>query len=64
MKTAHISQKLNADMRVLIVRVISEILNDPDFGRELSAKAKKRLQSVSVSRAKSIPFSEIRRKYF
>ena len=54
---------LHPKIKMLITRVVQEVLYDPDFGLELSERAKKRLSKACVSKEKSVPFYEIKRKY-
>ena len=59
-----ISKKgVRPEVKTLITRAVQEVLYDPDFGLELSERAKKRLSEARTSKQKSIPFSEIKRKY-
>ncbi|OGY92555.1 MAG: hypothetical protein A3H70_00655 [Candidatus Komeilibacteria bacterium RIFCSPLOWO2_02_FULL_48_11] len=51
------------ELRPFIIQTVSEVLEDPDFGLELSDRAKMRLQQARDSSEKGIPFSEIKRKY-
>lgn len=64
MNTITIAKELNKEVKTFIVQIVNEILNDPDFGLELSEKAKKRLRQANVSKQKTIPFSEIKKKYY
>lgn len=63
MATVTVYKKLTPQIKSFIVRAIQEVLNDPDFGLELSKKAKKRLRQAAVSKQKTIPFSEIKKSY-
>ena len=63
MATITIPRKLNKEVKTFIVKAIYEILNDPDFGLELSEKAKKRLRQSLISKQKTISFSEIKKRY-
>ena len=63
MKTITRSQKLSEEMKMLITQAVRDTLSDPDFGRELTEKARKRLNQARTSRGKTIPFSEIKKKY-
>jgi hypothetical protein len=56
-------KKLNREVKHYVVRAVNEALSDPDFGLELSKEAQKRLHEVVKSK-KSIPFSEIKKKYY
>lgn len=44
-------------LRPLIARTVAEVLNDPDFGLELSGKAKKRLSQARASLKSAEEFS-------
>ncbi len=61
--TTATKQKLNKEIKFLITRALNEILSDSDLGLELSGKTKKRLHQASVSRQKTVSFSEIKKKY-
>ena len=50
-------------VRALVISVIGELLNDPDFGLELSDRAKKRLRARASSRQKNVSLTEIKEKY-
>jgi len=60
MPTAN-TQKMNIQIKALISRAVFEYFNDPDFGLELSAKAKKRLSNPS--KGKTISLEQIKKKY-
>lgn len=59
-------QKIHrADLRSLVTEVVQEVLNDPDFGLDLSETAKKRLRQVLKPKTGSrISLSEIKRRYY
>jgi hypothetical protein len=57
-----IASKINQEMRAFIVRAVHEVLNDPDFGLELSEQAKRRLRTAARAK-KTISLSEIKRRY-
>lgn len=59
-----IPKKLNKEVKEFIVQTINEVLNDPDFGLELTERAKKRLRQASLFKQKTVPFSEIKKKYY
>lgn len=44
MLTTTDTKKINSELKTFIVRAITEILADPDFGLEFTEKAKKRLR--------------------
>ena len=54
MPTITIPQKIGRtslrELRPFIVQTISDVLNDPDFGLELTERAKKRLNKVRHER--------------
>ncbi len=56
-------QALQTKVRVFVVNAIKEVLDDPDFGLELTERAKKRLRQTSRSKRKTISLSEIKRRY-
>lgn len=64
MNTITIAKELNKEVKTFIVQTVNEVLNDPDFGLELSEKAKKRLNQAGVFNQKTISFSEIKKKYY
>lgn len=51
------------EIKALIAGMIFEVLNDPDFGLELSEKAKSRLYRARLQRAKTVSLSEIKKRY-
>lgn len=57
------SKKLPVETKAAIVRAVCEILNDPDFGLELSTIARARLRKAATLRGKGISFSSIQAKY-
>lgn len=59
-----VEQKLGLDTKSFIVHAIKDIVSDPDFGLELSESAKKRLRKEKVLNGKTVPFSEIKKKYY
>jgi len=64
MATLTITRKLTKEVKTFIIQVVNEVLSDPDFGLELNEKAKKRLRQANVSKQKTVPFSEIKKKYY
>jgi len=62
-----ISKKLDKATRDYIEeaveRKVFELVNDPDVGLELTEYAKRRLLKARKSKAKTIPWEEIKRKY-
>ena len=57
-----IVKKINNQIKALVSSAVFDVFNDPDFGRELSEKAKKRL-SFSSKSSKTISLSQIKNKY-
>ena len=50
--------------KAIIAQTVGEILHDPDFGKELSIKAKERLSLTSNRGVKeTTSLSEIKKKY-
>ncbi|MEK7146867.1 MAG: hypothetical protein AAB772_01285 [Patescibacteria group bacterium] len=64
MSVLTVKRKLSKDVKIFITQALSEFLNDPDFGLELSEKTKKRLRQANTSKEKPISFSEIKKKYY
>jgi len=57
-----IAGKMNNQIKALISSAVFDVFNDPDFGYDLSAKAKKRL-SFSPKNSKIISLSQIKKRY-
>lgn len=51
------------EIKAFIIQTMYAVLNDPDFGLELSEKAQSRLHRARLQKTKTIPFSEIKNKY-
>ncbi|MBI3442293.1 MAG: hypothetical protein HY007_00790 [Candidatus Sungbacteria bacterium] len=51
------------EIKALIAGMIFEVLNDPDFGLELSEKAKSRLRRARMQKTKTVPLFEIKKRY-
>lgn len=62
MSTATLPRRVEGETKSLIMQAVNEILSDPDFGLELTKEAKARLKKFARDR-KTIPFSEIKKKY-
>lgn len=62
MATLNISKRTN-EVKILVSQAARDVLEDPDFGLELSEEAKKRIHLASASRKKTISFTKIKRKY-
>lgn len=54
---------LSLEIRQQVVEVLRELISDPDFGLELTEKAKKRLRTARRIK-KGIPLAEIIKKYY
>ncbi|MCX6788221.1 MAG: hypothetical protein NT108_03620 [Candidatus Kaiserbacteria bacterium] len=54
---------LDPQLRAYIAESVREVLDDPDFGLELSAAAKRRLKEAQTSVGKGIPLATILKKY-
>lgn len=63
MSTIALPRKLNGEVKSWVIQAVQDILNDPDFGLELTKQAKARLQKAKRVQ-KTIPFSEIKNKYY
>ncbi len=50
-------------LRPLIIEAVEEVLGDPDFGFELTEKAKRRLRVAKKQNGVTIAFSQIKNKY-
>lgn len=51
-----------AELKAYVAHSIREILEDPDFGLELTEKAKRRLRAFSKTNRR-IPLSDILKRY-
>ena len=61
--TASKSKNIEPRLRAYIAESVREVLDDPDFGLELSEKAKRRLMAAQASSAKGIPLETILKRY-
>ena len=61
-KTAFQNRDISGVIRQEVVRVLREMLSDPDFGLELTDYAKKRIKQ-SLSSKKTVSLDEILKKY-
>jgi hypothetical protein len=55
-------KRIDNQIKALVSRAVFDVFNDPDFGLDLSARAKKRLSVASRNR-KTISLSQIKKKY-
>ncbi|MEK7554856.1 MAG: hypothetical protein AAB518_02640 [Patescibacteria group bacterium] len=56
-------QKIKKELRALVTKAVFEVLHDPDFGRELSESARKRLRSIKVFKGSTKPLADIKKRY-
>lgn len=55
-----VKNNTNAQLQVRVAEAVAEILTDPDFGKELSEKAKQRLSALTNKQANNLtPLTEI-----
>ena len=54
---------LGPELRALVAETVHEVLNDPDFGMELTTSARKKLLASMDKKQKMVPWEEVRRKY-
>jgi len=64
MTTVVKNRKLNSDLKAFITTSIKEVLDDPDFGLELTEATKRRLRAAKSKRQKWIPHAELKRKLY
>jgi len=57
-------ENIRPELKAFIAHSIREILDDPDYGLELTEAFKKKLKAAQRSKSKGIPLSEIRKKYY
>ncbi len=55
-------KNIDNHLKALVSSAVFDVFNDPDFGSDLSTKAKKRLSTLSKS-SKTFSLSQIKRKY-
>ncbi len=60
--TALKNHKLSPALRAFVLEVLQGVLRDPDFGREFTATARRRLRAASQTK-KTVSFAEIKRRY-
>lgn len=63
-KTIFQNKDMNLIIRHEVVKALRDILEDPDFGLELTEYAKKRIRQAQKSKGKGIPLPKIKRKYY
>lgn len=57
------NKQINIQLRREIISVLRDILDDPDFGLELTEGVKKRLTKSLASNKKGVSLSQIKKKY-
>ena len=60
--TTLVAKKMNNQIKALVSSAVFDVFNDPDFGIDLSPKAKKRLATPSKTH-KTLSLSQIKKKY-
>ncbi|OGG41011.1 hypothetical protein A2118_01875 [Candidatus Kaiserbacteria bacterium GWA2_50_9] len=55
---------LSPDIKAFIMESINDVLEDPDFGLELTEGFKKKLQVAKRSKVRTISLEEVRKKYY
>ena len=64
MNTASVgTDKISPRLKAYIAESVREVLDDPDFGLELSATAKRRLKQAQKSSAKGISLATLLKRY-
>ena len=56
-------KKASNQIKALVSSAVFDVFNDPDFGLDLSDKAKKRL-AISSKNNKTTSLNQIKKKYF
>jgi len=64
MATGLREKRVTPATRAFIAQTVRDVLEDPDFGRELTSGAKKRLKEALKDVKKRMPLSEIRRRHY
>ena len=64
MATGLREKRITPVTRAFIAETVRETLEDPDFGLELTASAKRRLKEALKDGKKRTPLSEIRKRYY
>ena len=57
-----LAKKINNQIKALVSSAVFDVFNDPDFGLNLSAKAKKRL-SMASKNSRTFLLGQIKKKY-
>ncbi|MCR4328410.1 MAG: hypothetical protein NUV53_02720 [Patescibacteria group bacterium] len=59
--TATTKNKLSPALRAFALEVLQEVLRDPDFGREFTEVARRRLRAAPRAK-KTVSFAEIKKR--
>lgn len=62
--TIKVAKKIEISTKTFIVQAIKDIMDDPDFGLELTKKTEKRLKQARTGKEKTTPLFEIKEKYY
>ena len=62
MKTT-VTKKLSNELKEFVTRIVSEVINDPDFGMELTEEAKSKLGEAQSYKGKNMSSAEVKEKY-
>ncbi|OGI65937.1 hypothetical protein A2914_01440 [Candidatus Nomurabacteria bacterium RIFCSPLOWO2_01_FULL_41_21] len=57
------TKRIDNQIKALVSSAVFDVFNDPDYGLNLSAKAKKRLSTPSNKKNKTLSLNQIKRKY-
>ena len=63
MVTTTRQQKIGVELKAVIAHSVREVLEDPDFGLQLTERANRRLRAVRSRRQKWTPLSIVVKKY-
>ena len=58
------NHKLNPDLKAFITTSIKEVLDDPDFGLELSQTTKRRLRAAKSKKQKWISHANLKKRLY
>lgn len=64
MSTTPKSPVLNSDLKAFITTSIKEVLDDPDFGLELTATTMRRLRAAKNKKQKLISHAELKKRLY
>ena len=58
------NKSLGIEVKTFILYALQEVLRDPDFRLELTAKAERRLKQAVAYKGKTMSLSELKKKHF